>query len=167
MHLGRSYLSPRLRGRARCLTASTAAAAAITLMPAGTLSAQSPETPAAWRVECTGDGKVLECRALQQIIKRDDRALECNFAEVLLADFIESGVCLRDRLLYRSLDRFGRYAQALRDDDRQLAEMVTGVGQRTMAVLGRDDRLAPGGLPREADQVHRDARQLRADGRPA
>jgi invasion protein IalB len=31
--------------------------------------------PAAWRVECTGDGKVLECRALQQIIKRDDRQL--------------------------------------------------------------------------------------------
>ena len=31
--------------------------------------------PAAWRVECTGDGKVLECRALQQIINRDDKRL--------------------------------------------------------------------------------------------
>jgi invasion protein IalB len=29
--------------------------------------------PAAWRVEYTGDGKVLECRALQQIINRDDK----------------------------------------------------------------------------------------------
>ena len=31
--------------------------------------------PAAWRVECTGDGKTLECRALQQIINRDDKRL--------------------------------------------------------------------------------------------
>ena len=31
--------------------------------------------PAAWRVECTGDGKALECRALQQIIDRDDKRL--------------------------------------------------------------------------------------------
>ncbi len=31
--------------------------------------------PAAWHVECTGDGKTLECRALQQIINRDDKRL--------------------------------------------------------------------------------------------
>jgi invasion protein IalB len=69
-----------MRGRARYLTASTAAAAAITLMPAGTLSAQSPETPAAWRVECTGDGKSLECRAIQQIFQRDTRQLVASVA---------------------------------------------------------------------------------------
>jgi invasion protein IalB len=28
---------------------------------------------AAWRVECGGDGKVLECRAVQQIVNREDK----------------------------------------------------------------------------------------------
>ena len=31
--------------------------------------------PAAWRVECVGDGKTLECRAIQQMINRDDKQL--------------------------------------------------------------------------------------------
>src|SRR6266478_551057 len=30
---------------------------------------------AAWRVECTGDGKTLDCRAVQQIFQRDTRQL--------------------------------------------------------------------------------------------
>ena len=30
---------------------------------------------AAWRVECTGDGKTLDCRAIQQMINRDDKQL--------------------------------------------------------------------------------------------
>ena len=30
---------------------------------------------AAWRVECTGDGKTLDCRALQQLFQRDTRQL--------------------------------------------------------------------------------------------
>lgn len=34
-----------------------------------------PEPPAAWRVECAGDGKVLECRAVQQVMGRDARQL--------------------------------------------------------------------------------------------
>jgi len=42
-------------------------------LQAAPLSAQSPETPAAWRVECAGDGKSLECRAIQQIFQRDTR----------------------------------------------------------------------------------------------
>jgi hypothetical protein len=32
--------------------------------------ALSQEGPAAWRVECTGDGKTLECRALQQLVRK-------------------------------------------------------------------------------------------------
>ena len=36
-------------------------------------NAQTPEQPAAWRVECTGDGKVLDCRAVQQLFQRDTR----------------------------------------------------------------------------------------------
>jgi invasion protein IalB len=30
-------------------------------------------SPPAWRVECSGDGKALECRALQQVVKGDDK----------------------------------------------------------------------------------------------
>ncbi len=30
---------------------------------------------AGWRVECTSDGKVLECRAIQQMINREDKQL--------------------------------------------------------------------------------------------
>jgi invasion protein IalB len=80
MHLGRSCHSPRMRAQAPTIIASIAVAAAVTLLPTGTLSAQSPETPAAWRVECTGDGKTLECRAIQQIFQRDTRQLVASVA---------------------------------------------------------------------------------------
>ena len=36
--------------------------------------AQDPP-PSAWRVECSGDGKTLDCRAIQQMINRDDKQL--------------------------------------------------------------------------------------------
>lgn len=38
-------------------------------------SAQSPDAVSAWRVECTSDGKVLDCRAVQQLFQRDSRQL--------------------------------------------------------------------------------------------
>jgi invasion protein IalB len=41
-------------------------AAAGIAMAAGAATAQE----AAWRVECTGDGKVLDCRAVQQLFQR-------------------------------------------------------------------------------------------------
>ena len=35
---------------------------------------RTPEgPPAAWRVECTGDGKTLDCRAVQQVFQRETR----------------------------------------------------------------------------------------------
>jgi invasion protein IalB len=44
------------------------------LVAAGPSSAQ--DTPVSgWRVECTSDGKVLDCRAVQQMINRDDKQL--------------------------------------------------------------------------------------------
>ena len=51
--------------------------AAILVASFGVLSAVHAQdaASAAWRVECTGDGKTLECRALQQIINRDDKRL--------------------------------------------------------------------------------------------
>jgi invasion protein IalB len=63
------------------IIASTALAAAIAFMQAGGLRAQAaPETAAAWRVECTGDGHTLECRAIQQIFQRDTRQLVASVA---------------------------------------------------------------------------------------
>jgi invasion protein IalB len=46
---------------------------AVALLSAWSATAQAPEAPlAAWRVECAGDGKNLECRALQQVVNRED-----------------------------------------------------------------------------------------------
>jgi len=37
---------------------------------------QPPENPVSgWRVECTSDGKVLDCRAISQMVNRDDKQL--------------------------------------------------------------------------------------------
>ena len=43
------------------------AAALASLLGYGPAQAQDPP-PAAWRVECAGDGKTLECRALQSLV---------------------------------------------------------------------------------------------------
>ena len=89
MHLRRFFLTSRLR---RILAPPAVAAVIISLMQAGTLSAQAPETPvAAWRVECTGDGKSLECRAIQQIFQRDTRQLVASVA-VRFAPEAKAGV---------------------------------------------------------------------------
>ena len=45
---------------------------ALTATP-GPVTAQ--EAAAAWRVECSGDGKTLDCRAVQQLFQRDTRQL--------------------------------------------------------------------------------------------
>ena len=42
------------------------------LLLAGAAPAQDV---AAWRVECTGDGKTLDCRAVQQLFQRETRQL--------------------------------------------------------------------------------------------
>src|SRR5262249_61132008 len=40
------------------------------------LAQEAPEgAPAAWRVECAGDGKTLDCRAVQQVFHRETRQL--------------------------------------------------------------------------------------------
>ena len=83
MHIGRIFPIQRERGRANNIIAAAAVAGAFTVL-AGNLSAQAqvaPEPgPAAWRVECTGDGKSLECRAIQQIFQRDTRQLVASVA---------------------------------------------------------------------------------------
>jgi invasion protein IalB len=49
------------------IAAALATAGAIAL--ASPAQAQEQQGPAPWRVECTGDGKTLECRAIQQLIQ--------------------------------------------------------------------------------------------------
>jgi invasion protein IalB len=54
---------------------------------AQTAPAQAPEgPPAAWRVECTGDGKTLDCRAVQQVFHRESRQLLISLAVRPAAD---------------------------------------------------------------------------------
>jgi len=68
MHPSLLKRSPKAMPAKAGIIASTALAAALALMQPGELRAQAaPETAAAWRVECTGDGHTLECRAIQQI----------------------------------------------------------------------------------------------------
>jgi invasion protein IalB len=48
---------------------------------------QPPESPpAAWRVECSGDGKTLDCRAVQQVFHRESRQLLLSAAVRPAAD---------------------------------------------------------------------------------
>jgi invasion protein IalB len=92
MHLGRFCPTRQMRGRAPI--SSVMVAAAFTLMQPGTPGAQqaaAPEAPAPWRVECTGDGKTLECRAIQQIFQRDTRQLVASVA-VRFAPDTKAGV---------------------------------------------------------------------------
>jgi invasion protein IalB len=41
---------------------------------------EQPQPPAAWRVECTGDGKTLDCRAVQQVFHRETRQMLLSVA---------------------------------------------------------------------------------------
>ena len=67
--------------RSAALAVAVSLAASFVPGPA-VLSAQPAKSPgvAAWRVECGGDGKQLDCRALQQIFQRDTRQLVASVA---------------------------------------------------------------------------------------
>jgi invasion protein IalB len=75
MHPSSHALAADQRRRVRVFPVALAALAVL----AGSqwAAAQAPEAPqvAAWRVECTGDGKTLDCRAVQQLFQRDTRQL--------------------------------------------------------------------------------------------
>ena len=84
-----------MRVSSRCASASqraaaTAAVAAfLAVMAASAAPAQQaqPESPpAAWRVECSGDGKIIECRAVQQVFHRETRQLVLSVAVRPAAD---------------------------------------------------------------------------------
>jgi invasion protein IalB len=48
--------------------------------------ATAQDVPAAWRVECVGDGKTLDCRAIQQMINREDKQLVAQLSTRIAAD---------------------------------------------------------------------------------
>ena len=58
------------------MTAATTGLAVLVAAASHSAPAQAPEaSAAAWRVECSGDGKALECRAVQQVFQRETRQL--------------------------------------------------------------------------------------------
>jgi invasion protein IalB len=79
----RAVLTATVAVIAAALMASAGATAASAQQPA----AQTPDSPpAAWRVECTGDGKKLDCRAVQQLFHRESRQLLISLAVRPAAD---------------------------------------------------------------------------------
>jgi invasion protein IalB len=63
-------------GKRVVLMAATAGLTVVITAVSHRAPAQAPDgPPAAWRVECTGDGKTLDCRAVQQVFQRDTRQL--------------------------------------------------------------------------------------------
>jgi invasion protein IalB len=68
--------------RRRVLPAAAVASTMLIAAASQSAPAQAPDAPppAAWRVECSGDGKVLECRAVQQVFHRETRQLLLSVA---------------------------------------------------------------------------------------
>ena len=63
-------------GKRVLLMAATAGLTVVITAVSHSAPAQAPDgPPAAWRVECTGDGKTLDCRTVQQVFQRDTRQL--------------------------------------------------------------------------------------------
>jgi invasion protein IalB len=44
------------------------------------------DTVAGWRVDCTSDGKILDCRAIQQMINREDKQLVAQLTARIAPD---------------------------------------------------------------------------------
>jgi invasion protein IalB len=80
MASGNFLRGPSLRDRCAILALVAAAA-----LPAVASSAAAQEN-AAWRVECSGDGKTLDCRAVQQMINREDKQIVVQLVARVPAD---------------------------------------------------------------------------------
>jgi invasion protein IalB len=73
-------------GKRAVLMAGTAGSIVLIAAAAHAAPAQAPDGPAAWRGECTGDGKTLDCRAVQQVFQRETRQLVLSAAVRPAAD---------------------------------------------------------------------------------
>ncbi len=69
--------------RGRCAILGLVLASAAPGLPP---SALAQDTPSAWRVECVGDGKTLDCRAIQQMINREDKQLVAQLSARIAPD---------------------------------------------------------------------------------
>ena len=59
---------------------------AVSAFPSLAPSAHAQEAPSAWRVECSGDGKTLDCRAVQQMVNREDKQIIIQLVARVPAD---------------------------------------------------------------------------------
>ena len=84
MPVSRRPASANQRAVATAVVALFLAVMAASAAPAQQQAPESP--PAAWRVECSGDGKTLECRAIQQVFHRETRQLVLSVAVRPAAD---------------------------------------------------------------------------------
>jgi len=73
-------------GPLRRAVALLAAASALSSLGLSTPAMAQDAPPAAWRVECSGDGKMLECRAVQQLVANENKQLVIHLAARLGPD---------------------------------------------------------------------------------
>jgi invasion protein IalB len=52
----------------------------------GVATSSAQDAAAGWRVECTSDGKVLDCRAIQQMVNREDKQLVAQLTARIAPD---------------------------------------------------------------------------------
>jgi invasion protein IalB len=76
----------RRAGTTTVLLLALAGLAAAQAQAAPAQQSEAAAPPAAWRVECSGDGKTLECRAIQQVFQRETRQLLVSLAVKPAAD---------------------------------------------------------------------------------
>jgi invasion protein IalB len=75
---GRRAIAAKSAAKSAAVSAAALAMLMVGLVAASSqpAPAQAPDgPPAAWRVECSGDGKTLVCRAIQQVYHRESRQL--------------------------------------------------------------------------------------------
>ncbi len=70
----------------RRVLALLAAVPAVAWLVFATPAMAQEAAPAAWRVECAGDGKTLECRAVQQLVAQENKQLVIQLAARLGPD---------------------------------------------------------------------------------
>ena len=73
-------------GRFRASKRALALLAAVAGLAAPAAAQDQQAAPPAWRVECTGDGKTLDCRAVQQLFAQENKQLVLSLAARMGSD---------------------------------------------------------------------------------
>ena len=148
-------------GKRAMLMAGTAGSIVLIAAAAHAAPAQAPDGPAAaWRVECTGDGKTLDCRAVQQVFQRETRQLVLS-AVVRPAADAKTGAMVLTLPLGLNLTEPVTIKVDNGAAERQPIQTCTNVGCFVALTLsGQDDR---GHADRGRSENHRAGRQQEAD----